>query len=294
MSYSTLEQYDHHDEAMKILSNARKIIKGNIFSKILSDKEARYNRAIDLYRVAANQFKITKRDKEAIVCLTEASEITNTNIFVELMQEIAKLYKKNNLNEKSIESYERIIPILIKQGKFYNLGQIYNIICELHTDIQKQINSLKRAVEMYECANNSGSLCNKLNIQLAELYSRNEEYKLAIELFEQCAIYMIDQPLLKYNAKSIYLKSILCKLCYDDVNETRTLIEKYVNEFVPFCDSRECKLVKDIIDAYEKQNEKEFVDILIDYDSISRLDDKLINHLLLNIKRNMITGKIIL
>ncbi|KAH1180774.1 hypothetical protein KIL84_001708 [Mauremys mutica] len=56
--------------------------------------------------------------------------------------------------------------------------------------------------------------------------------------------------------------------------------------FPAFSDSRECKLVKKLLEAHEEQNIDSYTDSVKEYDSISRLDQWLTT-MLLRIKKTI-------
>ncbi|TNN35766.1 Beta-soluble NSF attachment protein [Liparis tanakae] len=72
----------------------------------------------------------------------------------------------------------------------------------------------------------------------------------------------MDNPLLKYSAKEYFFKASLCHFIVDELNAKASFppswfviaIEKYEEMFPAFSDSRECKLLKKLLEAHEEQN----------------------------------------
>ncbi|CAG01486.1 unnamed protein product [Tetraodon nigroviridis] len=56
------------------------------------------------------------------------------------------------------------------------------------------------------------------------------------------------------------------------VDIEKIAIEKYEEMFPAFSDSRECKLLKKLLEAHEEQNSDAFTEAVKEFDSISRLD----------------------
>ncbi|RWS21811.1 alpha-soluble NSF attachment protein-like protein, partial [Leptotrombidium deliense] len=63
-------------------------------------------------------------------------------------------------------------------------------------------------------------------------------------------------------------------------------VKKYEEMFPSFTDSRECKLLKTLMDKIEEADVEGFTEAVKDYDSISRLDQWFTN-ILLKIKKQL-------
>nr|XP_020753656.1 alpha-soluble NSF attachment protein [Odocoileus virginianus texanus] len=95
----------------------------------------------------------------------------------------------------------------------------------------------------------------------------------------------MDSPLLKYSAKDYFFKAALCHFCIDMLN-AKLAVQKYEELFPAFSDSRECKLMKKLLEAHEEQNVDSYTEAVKEYDSISRLDQWLTT-MLLRIKKTI-------
>lgn len=95
----------------------------------------------------------------------------------------------------------------------------------------------------------------------------------------------MDNPLLKYSAKEYFFKAALCHFIVDELN-AKLALEKYEEMFPAFTDSRECKLLKKLLEAHEEQNSEAYTEAVKEFDSISRLDQWLTT-MLLRIKKSI-------
>nr|XP_008537522.1 PREDICTED: alpha-soluble NSF attachment protein [Equus przewalskii] len=95
----------------------------------------------------------------------------------------------------------------------------------------------------------------------------------------------MDSPLLKYSAKDYFFKAALCHFCIDMLN-AKLAVQKYEELFPAFSDSRECKLMKKLLEAHEEQNVDGYTEAVKEYDSISRLDQWLTT-MLLRVKKTI-------
>lgn len=81
-------------------------------------------------------------------------------------------------------------------------------------------------------------------LQVATLSATLEDYDRAIEIFEEVAIAMLDNSLLKWSAKENFFKAGICRLCSGDTVAAQKHIERYESICAGFRDTRESKLCK--------------------------------------------------
>lgn len=129
------------------------------------------------------------------------------------------------------------------------------------------------------------SSANKCLLKVAAYAAQLEQYQKAIEIFEQIGANTMDNPLLKYSAKDYFFKAALCHFIVDELN-AKLALEKYEEMFPAFTDSRECKLLKKLLEAHEEQNSEAYTEAVKEFDSISRLDQWLTT-MLLRIKKSI-------
>ncbi|KAK2109470.1 hypothetical protein P7K49_009216 [Saguinus oedipus] len=126
---------------------------------------------------------------------------------------------------------------------------------------------------------------NKCLLKVAAYAAQLEQYQKAIEIYEQVGANTMDNPLLKYSAKDYFFKAALCHFIVDELN-AKLALEKYEEMFPAFTDSRECKLLKKLLEAHEEQNSEAYTEAVKEFDSISRLDQWLTT-MLLRIKKSI-------
>lgn len=150
---------------------------------------------------------------------------------------------------------------------------------------------LEGAVQYYEQAadyyrgEESNSSANKCLLKVAQYAAQLENYEKAIQIYQQVASSALESSLLKYSAKEYLFRAALCHLCVDVLNAQHA-IERYIQMYPAFQDSREYKLLKTLIEHMEEQNVDGFTDAVKEYDSISRLD-QWYTTILLRIKKTL-------
>ncbi|KAM9682980.1 beta-soluble NSF attachment protein isoform 4-T4 [Dama dama] len=181
-----------------------------------------------------------------------------------------------------------VTPVFPPQGRFTIAAKHHITIAEIYetelVDIEKAIAHYEQSADYYK-GEESNSSANKCLLKVAAYAAQLEQYQKAIEIFEQIGANTMDNPLLKYSAKDYFFKAALCHFIVDELN-AKLALEKYEEMFPAFTDSRECKLLKKLLEAHEEQNSEAYTEAVKEFDSISRLDQWLTT-MLLRIKKSI-------
>lgn len=86
-------------------------------------------------------------------------------------------------------------------------------------------------------------------LKVAQYAAELEDYDKAIQIYESIASSCLDSSLLKYSAKEYMFRAGLCHMSVDLLNAQHAL-EKYNQQYPAFQDSRECKLIKVIVENW--------------------------------------------
>uniref|UniRef100_A0A673JAP6 Beta-soluble NSF attachment protein-like n=1 Tax=Sinocyclocheilus rhinocerous TaxID=307959 RepID=A0A673JAP6_9TELE len=240
-------------EAIQLMAEADKKVKssGSFLGGMFGGNH-KVEEACEMYARAANMFKMAKNWSEAIKCLNAA------------------------------------IDIYTDMGRFTIAAKHHITIAEVYeselVDIEKAIAHYEQAADYYK-GEESNSSANKCLLKVASYSAQLEQYPKAIEIYEQVGTNTMDNPLLKYSAKEYFFKASLCHFIVDELN-AKLAVGKYEEMFPAFSDSRECKLLKKLLEAHEEQNAEAFTEAVKEFDSISRLDQWLTT-MLLRIKKTI-------
>uniref|UniRef100_A0A1I7ZIQ1 Alpha-soluble NSF attachment protein n=1 Tax=Steinernema glaseri TaxID=37863 RepID=A0A1I7ZIQ1_9BILA len=150
--------------------------------------------------------------------------------------------------------------------------------------MEKCMEHYEKAADFYK-GEESKSSAAKCQVKVAQYAAQLEQYRNAIKVFDELACWEADHPTLKFAAKNHFFQALLCHLCLDLLDTTHAL-KRYEDIHPAFTDTRECKLIKEIISAMEDQDEDRFTEAVKNYDRISRLDDWHTN-LLVRVKRSI-------
>uniref|UniRef100_A0A671KWU5 Alpha-soluble NSF attachment protein-like n=1 Tax=Sinocyclocheilus anshuiensis TaxID=1608454 RepID=A0A671KWU5_9TELE len=307
-------------EAMALMAEAEKKVKSSqSFFGSLFGGSSKMEDACDLYGRAANMFKMAKnwsglqamhvcctlyfycniyRNVCILLCLLASGNAFSQAALLYLQMQskhdaatnfidAGNAFKKSDPQE-AINCLNRAIEIYTDMGRFTIAAKHHVTIAEIYetelVDIDKAIAHYEQAADYYK-GEESTSSANKCLLKVSTYAAQLERYPKAIEIYEQVATHAMDSTLLKYSAKDYFFKAALCHFCVDMLN-AKLAIQKYEEMFPAFSDSRECKLVKKLLDAFEEQNLDAYTDAVKEYDTISRLDQWLTT-MLLRIKKSL-------
>uniref|UniRef100_A0A674MTP7 N-ethylmaleimide-sensitive factor attachment protein, alpha b n=1 Tax=Takifugu rubripes TaxID=31033 RepID=A0A674MTP7_TAKRU len=289
--FAKMDNSGKEKEAMALIAEAEKKMRSSqSFFGALFGGSSKMEEACDLYVRAANMYKMAKNwsagnafSEAARLHLQMQSKHDAATNFIDA----GNAFKKADPQE-AINCLNRAIEIYTDMGRFVIAAKHHMHIAEIYEteliDVDKAIAHYEQAGDYYK-GEESISSANKCLLKVATYAAQLEQYPKAIEIFEQVGTYAMDSTLLKYSAKDYFFKAALCHFCVDMLN-AKLAEQKYTEMFPAFSDSRECKLLKKLLDAYEEQNVDAFTDAVKEYDTISRLDQWLTT-MLLRIKKTI-------
>uniref|UniRef100_A0A3Q1AZG8 N-ethylmaleimide-sensitive factor attachment protein, alpha b n=1 Tax=Amphiprion ocellaris TaxID=80972 RepID=A0A3Q1AZG8_AMPOC len=265
-------------EATALMAEAEKKMKSSqSFFGALFGGSSKMEEACDLYVRAANMYKMAKNWCAAGNAFSQAAHLH--------LQMQSKHDAATNFIDAG-NAFKKADP----QGNHWSSPQTKHhiTIAEIYetelVDIDKAIAHYEQAADYYK-GEESTSSANKCLLKVATYAAQLEQYQKAIEIYEQVGTHAMDSTLLKYSAKDHFFKAALCHFCVDMLN-AKLAVQKYEEMFPAFSDSRECKLLKKLLDAYEEQNVDAYTDSVKEFDTISRLDQWLTT-MLLRIKKTI-------
>uniref|UniRef100_A0A8C9JVW1 NSF attachment protein alpha n=1 Tax=Panthera tigris altaica TaxID=74533 RepID=A0A8C9JVW1_PANTA len=231
------------------------------------------------------------KEAEAMALLAEAErKVKNSQSFFsglfggsskieeacEIYTRAANMFKMAKNWSEAINCLMRAIEIYTDMGRFTIAAKHHISIAEIYETELVDIEKVRGSRETLPA--------NKCLLKVAGYAAQLEQYQKAIDIYEQVGTNAMDSPLLKYSAKDYFFKAALCHFCIDMLN-AKLAVQKYEELFPAFSGSRECTLMKKLLDAHEEQNIDSYTEVK-EYDSISRLDQWLTT-MLLRIKKTI-------
>ncbi|XP_028612637.1 beta-soluble NSF attachment protein isoform X2 [Grammomys surdaster] len=283
-------------EAVQLMAEAEKRVKAShSFLRGLFGGNTRIEEACEMYTRAANMFKMAKNWSASSSAAGNAfcqaaklhMQLQSKHDSATSFVDAGNAYKKADPQE-AINCLNAAIDIYTDMGRFTIAAKHHITIAEIYetelVDIEKAIAHYEQSADYYK-GEESNSSANKCLLKVAAYAAQLEQYQKAIEIYEQVGANTMDNPLLKYSAKDYFFKAALCHFIVDELN-AKLALEKYEEMFPAFTDSRECKLLKKLLEAHEEQNSEAYTEAVKEFDSISRLDQWLTT-MLLRIKKSI-------
>uniref|UniRef100_A0A8C5N0U7 NSF attachment protein beta n=1 Tax=Leptobrachium leishanense TaxID=445787 RepID=A0A8C5N0U7_9ANUR len=278
-------------EAVQLMADAEKRVKASqSFLRGLFGGNNKVEEACEMYARAANMFKMVKNWSAAGNAFCQAAklhmQLQSKHDAATSFVDAGNAFKKADPQE-AINCLNAAIDIYTDMGRFTIAAKHHITIAEIYetelVDIEKAIAHYEQSADYYK-GEESNSSANKCLLKVAGYVAQLEQYQRAIEIYEQIGTSTMDNPMLKYSAKEYFFKAALCHFIVDELN-AKLAVEKYEEMFPAFTDSRECKLLKKLLDAHEEQNSDAYTEAVKEFDSISRLDQWLTT-MLLRIKKS--------
>uniref|UniRef100_A0A8C2RMF4 Alpha-soluble NSF attachment protein n=1 Tax=Capra hircus TaxID=9925 RepID=A0A8C2RMF4_CAPHI len=266
-------------EAMALLAEAeRKVKNSQSFFSGLFGGSSKIEEACEIYARAANMFKMAKNWSAAGSAFCQAAQLhlqlQSKHDAATCFVDAGNAFKKADPQE-AINCLMRAIEIYTDMGRFTIAAKHHISIAEIY---ETELVDIEKARDGQEGAS-PGNACSLL------VPGSDPALWLPTALCLQVGTNAMDSPLLKYSAKDYFFKAALCHFCIDMLN-AKLAVQKYEELFPAFSDSRECKLMKKLLEAHEEQNVDSYTEAVKEYDSISRLDQWLTT-MLLRIKKTI-------
>ncbi|XP_059985999.1 alpha-soluble NSF attachment protein isoform X1 [Lagenorhynchus albirostris] len=296
-------------EAMALLAEAeRKVKNSQSFFSGLFGGSSKIEEACEIYARAANMFKMAKNWSAAGNAFCQAAQLhlqlQSKHDAATCFVDAGNAFKKADPQE-AINCLMRAIEIYTDMGRLRiqlrGPGGVWlswdgalrtPFVLRAPSHISPRAGSPSRPSTTSPLLRStrrswwtSRSSANKCLLKVAGYAAQLEQYQKAIDIYEQVGTNAMDSPLLKYSAKDYFFKAALCHFCIDMLN-AKLAVQKYEELFPAFSDSRECKLMKKLLDAHEEQNVDSYTEAVKEYDAISRLDQWLTT-MLLRIKKTI-------
>lgn len=274
------------EEADKLASSS-----GGFFSKIFGGGN-KLEEACELYTQAGSRFKIAQSWSAAGEMYEKAATIQleklqNRHEAAQNLVEAGNCWRKAEPKRAShcllraIEVYIDLGRVNLVAKQHVTLGEIWEAEAEM---AESAIEHFTKAAQIFR-GEEQQSQANKCDLKAASMYASNKQYEEATHIFEKVAMSACETPLLKYSAKEYFFKAALCRFCLS-TDDARNAIERYEGVFPTFIDTRECALLKELLEAAETDNIDNYTDAVKKYDSVSRIDTWL-TAILLAIKKRL-------
>jgi len=267
----------HEVQAYDWLDKGEKSMKKKVMP-MFGNAQAKFEDASEAFGKAANLFKMAKKYNEAGKAFIKVAEcqlkLDSKHEAATSYASAATCFKKNNTAD-CVDCLKKSVELFTGEGRFAIAAKHQKEIAEVYEaelDFEQAIEAYQIAADYFE-GESSTSQANTCLLKVAQYSAQLENFQKAIELYEQVARASLDNNLLKWGAKEHLHRAILCHLASEDLVGAQKALENYKSWDASFMSSRECKFVEEIMQAVEKYDVEAFTQAVVDYDSISKLDN---------------------
>lgn len=266
------------DQARELREQAEK--KLTSFSWFGLNKEARAQDAADLFKRAANQYKMAKNWNEAGMMFRRAAEVISGPDLgdhsgaVSYFQDAATCFKKVAPKE-AIAELNKAVSVYIDMGRFSQAASTQKKIAEMYEDMvdfESALTAYRTAAGWYQ-GEDDVSNNNKCLTKVALFESQLENYREAADIFESIATFMADEKLLHWSCKDYFFKAGVCAMLFDAI-VAKEKMAQYVQAYAAFENSAEYKFFIPAIDVLLNEgSDDELADLITVLSRSVRLDD---------------------
>jgi len=261
------------EKARELVAKAQKKL-GSWFASFSGSK---YEEAEELYKKAANQFKVAKSWDEAGEAFERAAECAlkqqSPHDTATSYMEAANCYKKTNAT-KSLRCFREVVSLHIDLGRFTQAAKVQKEIGELleaEGDAAAACDEYQKSVDYYE-AEDSNSQASQVLLKIAGLSTTTKDYERAISIYERVAIASLENNLLRFSVKGYLLNAGICRMAAGDPGKSRSDLERYEGMDASFTTTREGQFLRALVEAFEALDEDTFTEVIRGFDEVSRLD----------------------
>ena len=238
-----------------------------------------FEEAAELYGKAANYYKMGKMWDKAGEAYWRAAEASakagSKHEAASTLTSAAHCYKKAEKVDGACKCFKKAVECYTDEGRFAMAAKYQKEIAELYEsqmDLESAMEAFQTAADYYEGEGSSTS-ANQCLLKVAQFAAQLEQYDQATELFEQVGQSSLGNRLVMYSAKEYFFKACLSRLASGDVVAARKCLERYSEMDHMFAGARESRFLDQILQAMEEMNVDDFTDAVVEYDSISKLDN---------------------
>lgn len=226
---------------------------------------SRWREAADaLLECARIHLKFLKEERESALFLTQAADATIK-------------FDKN----ETIKHLKAAIKIYCDLGDFVRAGTLQNEVADMHYDFrnfEEAAVAFRRAADFFSSIPDKSDFC---LLMAANCFCEIKEYRIASDIYLLVAEGCVQSNLRKFNARTMLLNSILCKLETPPLEDDEGGSKKYEMlldqcasfERIDFSwrGSKEALFVKNIIRSRVNYNMNEFADNIYHWNNVKPL-----------------------
>jgi alpha-soluble NSF attachment protein len=263
-------------KATQLMQEGENLLRrGSIWGFI--DPSKKFEDAKEKFQKAANIFKMVRswenaaKAFERVADMAEHLDAPHEVIAgkTEAADCLARFDKK-----RATQLYKVVATKNCEAGRFTRAAQVLEsagALLEEDGDIGGAVECYAKAAE-YHSSDNANSKANKALEKVGFLSAELGNYGDAAKVFEQLGYSALESALLKFGARKHFLHAGFCFLAKGDPVAAQVGLQRYLAADPTLNNSREHKVLAELIEAVENNNVEAFTTALADYDRVMTLD----------------------
>jgi hypothetical protein len=266
-------------------------------------KELKLEEALDIFNLAADEYKINKLYHRQIEALLKVDEI-HDKIYAQKKDRLEKKFQVTNLKS--------IIDLMLKENKrqiFVNQNDNYTpydiithikkiiLISEETAEDDVVLKTIDFIIKLYENNDEQTDLLiglyekqfeitGKYTEKYGDFMMKNKSYSKAAEIYELIGKLNSESLSLKWSCSRLFLKAIFSYILNGDDVYSKRKFDDIETSYPIVTDNRDFILAKNVLYTYLERNIERFTEYVYEYDQITRLDDFYVG-ILNSIKKSM-------
>jgi alpha-soluble NSF attachment protein len=232
---------------------------------------------MDKFVQAANSFKLAKDWKN---CAKASVRCADMATMLGTKHEAANFYVQAGDSMKRIDlvvavgHYRSAADLYCEIGRFATAAKQLESVGETFEsegNLEEAIKCFKQAADFYQ-GENASAKASKCLEKVALHAATLGRYDVGAKIFEELGTKSLESTLLTFNAKKHFMRAGICLLARGDTIAASQGNVRFGQMDYTFADSREGKLLKDLVEACDASDPDLFTQKLYTYDQVSKLN----------------------
>jgi len=272
------------EEGLVLMEKADKKLENSTKNKLVGIFGNRFEDALELYKQAITKLKIIKNYKAVAECYMKTVQchmkLDQKYFAADAYYNAGVNFRLAGLHEETANAFQLAANTFISCGKMANAGKALQEIAEdseKSKDYEGAAGLYQKAGECLE-AEQRNAAATECFLKSADNLMLSGRYEEAIKKYEQLSWRTVDDKLLNSVSKEALYKATICLMASmqpsedmeKQVEQVQKKFDEYKDKDTKFTMTRECKIVDELLFAFEDKNLKAYQITLKNHDAIMK------------------------
>jgi alpha-soluble NSF attachment protein len=264
-------------------------------------QEDKFEKAVEFFVKAGNAYKLAKSWPEAGEAFYAAAdcykELGNFGDTGSKLKESGECFRRQDA-QRCVEVWKEAVEVYVESGKWNRSGDTMKMIAEMYEKpdagglmcedpIMEALDCYQLAADYYKNESPPREVAtNNMLQKVATLSAQKGELPRAAEIFDEMARGYLDSKMLKFNARGLMMKALVCWMAHGDMVSVEQKLAEFSGLDHTMGGSLEDKFINEALAALKDHNKDAFGTAAAEYNQIKKLDPWMTS-LLLKAKRSI-------